>query len=197
VVTVKIDKSAPTLNPVVSPNPVQLNGLATATSGAADSLSGLASQSCDALDTSTAGSKSVTCHATDNAGNTYDKSVNYTVQSGFNFTGFFAPVDNLPTINNANAGQAIPLKFSLGGYQGMNIFAPGYPASGQVPCDANTPGADIEETVNPGGSSLTYDASTGRYSYAWKTEKAWKGTCRILVVRLSDGTDHFAKFRFK
>lgn len=28
-------------------------------------------------------------------------------------------------------------------------------------------------------------------------DKAWKGTCRILVVRLSDGTDHVAKFRFK
>ena len=197
VVTVKIDKTLPTLNPIVSPNPVQLNGSATATSGAADSLSGLASQMCDALDTSTAGAKSVTCHATDNAGNTYDKSVNYTVQSGFNFSGFFSPVDNLPIINNSNAGQAIPLKFSLGGYQGLNIFAPGYPASGQIACDANAPSDDIEETANPGGSSLTYDTVSGRYSYTWKTEKSWKGTCRMLVVRLSDGTDHFAKFKFK
>ncbi len=197
VVTVKIDKTIPTLNPVVSPNPVQLNGSATATSGAADSLSGLASQSCDAVVTTSTGAKSVTCYASDNAGNTTSASANYTVQSGFNFTGFFSPVDNLPTINNANAGQAIPLKFALGGYQGMNIFAPGYPASAQIPCTSNEPGDDIEETVNPGGSSLTFDAASQRYSYTWKTEKSWKGTCRMLVVRLSDGTDHFAKFKFK
>ena len=197
VVTVKIDKTPPTLNPIVSPNPVPLNGSATVTTGAADSLSGLASQSSDALDTSTAGLKSVTSYATDNAGNSTSVTVNYTVQSGFNFAGFFAPVDNLPTINVVTAGSAIPLKFSLGGYQGLNIFAAGYPASSQIPCEAGLPGDEIEETVNPGGSSLSYDATTDRYTYVWRTNRAWRGTCRILVVRLSDGTDHFAKFRFR
>ena len=199
-VTVKRDATAPTLNPVVSPNPVQVNGSATATSGAADDLSGLASQSCGAVDTSTAGAKSVTCQATDNAGNSNTAAANYTVQavqSGFNFAGFFAPVDNLPMLNLATAGSAIPVKFGLGGYQGLNIFAPGHPASSQIACDVNAPGDDIEQTVNAGGSSLSYDATTDRYSYTWKTDKAWKGTCRLLVVRLSDGTDHFAKFRFK
>lgn len=197
VVTVKIDKTPPTLNPVVLPSPVQVNGSATATSGAADSLSGLASQSCDALDTSTAGLRSVTCYATDNAGNSTSATANYTVQSGFNFTGFFAPVDNLPMVNIVNAGQAIPLKFSLGGYQGLDIFAAGYPASSPIVCDASEPGSTVDETVNAGGSSLTYDAATDRYTYVWKTNKAWKGACRILIVRLSDGSDHFAKFRFK
>jgi hypothetical protein len=100
-------------------------------------------------------------------------------------------------VNITNGGQAIPVKFSLGGFQGMNIFAPGYPASGQISCAANEPGSTIEETVNPGGSSLTYDTETNRYSYVWKTEKSWKGTCRILVVRLNDGTEHYAKFKFK
>jgi hypothetical protein len=27
------------------------------------------------------------------------------------FTGFFAPVDNVPVVNKANAGQAIPVKW--------------------------------------------------------------------------------------
>lgn len=79
VVTVNIDKTAPTLNPIVSPNPVPLYGAATVTSGATDALSGLAAQSCGALDTSTAGSKSVTCTATDNAGNTNSASASYAV----------------------------------------------------------------------------------------------------------------------
>ncbi|MGH8468315.1 MAG: PxKF domain-containing protein [Gammaproteobacteria bacterium] len=32
---------------------------------------------------------------------------------------------------------------------------------------------------------------------AWKTSKAWAGTCRQLVVRLNDGTEHKASFKFK
>jgi hypothetical protein len=80
---IRIDKTAPTLNPVVSPNPVILHGTATVSSGAADALSGLASESCSALDTSTVGTKSVTCSATDNAGNTSTASVSYEVISGF------------------------------------------------------------------------------------------------------------------
>ncbi len=100
-------------------------------------------------------------------------------------------------VNIAVAGSAIAVKFSLNGNQGLNIMAAGYPISSPVACDAGEPGAVIEETVNAGGSSLTYDAATDRYSYIWKTNKAWKGTCRILVVRLNDGSDHFAKFSFK
>ena len=79
----------------------------------------------------------------------------------------------------------------------MNVLAAGYPIATLVACDASAPGDDIEETINAGGSSLSYDAATDRYSYVWRTNKAWKGTCRLLVVRLSDGTDHFAKFRFR
>lgn len=115
----------------------------------------------------------------------------------FNFSGFFQPVDNLPVVNVVQAGQAIPVKFSLNGNNGLNIFAAGYPVSSQVTCDASEPGALIEETVTAGGSSLSYDATTDRYIYVWKTNKVWKGTCRMLDVRLADGTEHFAKFQFK
>ncbi|MGE5603197.1 MAG: lamin tail domain-containing protein, partial [Nitrososphaerales archaeon] len=37
-----------------------------------------------------------------------------------NFTGFFQPVDNLPTLNTVKAGSAIPVKFGLGGVKGLN-----------------------------------------------------------------------------
>ncbi|HYP53444.1 MAG TPA: HYR domain-containing protein, partial [Pyrinomonadaceae bacterium] len=59
------------------------------------------------------GTTTVTASATDAAGNT--GSCSFTVTVVYNFTGFFAPVANLPTFNKANAGQAIPVKFSLGG----------------------------------------------------------------------------------
>jgi len=43
-----------------------------------------------------------------------------------NFSGFFQPVDNLPTLNLVKAGSAIPVKFSLGGNKALSIFAAGY-----------------------------------------------------------------------
>ncbi|HET8768324.1 MAG TPA: PxKF domain-containing protein [Pedococcus sp.] len=48
----------------------------------------------------------------------------------------------------------------------------------------------------PGGSSLQYDAATGTYTYVWKSDKAWAGSCRQLVVKLDDGTLHRANFKF-
>jgi probable HAF family extracellular repeat protein len=115
----------------------------------------------------------------------------------FNFTGFFQPVDNLPTLNSVKAGQAIPLKFSLGGDQGLNIFAAGYPKSELITCGSSALVDGIEETATAGSSSLTYDAATDQYTYVWKTQKSWAGTCRQLVVKLSDGTTQRADFQFK
>ena len=115
----------------------------------------------------------------------------------YDFVGFFQPVDNLPTLNLASAGSAIPVRFSLGGDQGLGIFADGYPVSSPIACDANEPGAAIEETSSAGGSSLSYDAATDQYKYVWKTSKAWKGTCRMLVLNFNDGSQYFAKFRFR
>lgn len=141
------------------------------------------------------GNTTVDVTATDAAGNTATGS--FTVTVWHNFSGFLQPVENLPTLNLANAGQAVPVKFSLSGNKGLNILATGYPISSPIACDANEPGAVIEETISAAGSSLSYDAATDRYTYVWKTQKAWKGTCRILALRLADGSDHFAKFRFK
>ena len=120
----------------------------------------------------------------------------FTVTVRYNFGGFFQPVDNLPTVNSVNAGQSIPVKFSLSGNKGLNIFAAGYPQSGQVACSGGTPD-DIEETSTAGASSLSYDATTDRYNYVWKTDKAWKGTCRKLVLKFNDGTTREALFQFK
>ncbi|MDX2007411.1 MAG: hypothetical protein SFU83_19410, partial [Meiothermus sp.] len=78
---INIDKTPPTLSPSVSPNPVLRNLSATATPNAADALSGLASSSCPAVPTSSAGAQSITCTATDRAGNTTTAPASYTVLS--------------------------------------------------------------------------------------------------------------------
>jgi uncharacterized protein len=115
----------------------------------------------------------------------------------YNFTGFFQPIDNLPTVNSVKAGQAIPVKFSLSGFQGLDIFAAGYPTSQQITCASGTPLDDIEQTDGAGASGLSYDPIADQYHYVWKTNKSWAGTCRQLVVKLNDGTTYRANFQFK
>jgi hypothetical protein len=114
----------------------------------------------------------------------------------FNFTGFFQPVDNLPALNTVKAGQGIPVKFSLSGNQGLDIFATGYPSSQQIVCNSNDPQDLIEQTVSAGSSSLSYDPTTDTYSYIWKTDKSWMNTCRQLTIVLKDGSIHTAHFKF-
>jgi hypothetical protein len=114
----------------------------------------------------------------------------------FQFSGFFQPIDNPPTTNVVKAGSAVPVKFSLNGNQGLNIFEAGYPKSQAIVCDSTDPLDGIEETVTAGSSSLSYDASTDQYAYVWKTNKAWANTCRQLTVKLTDGSSHVADFKF-
>ena len=57
---------------------------------------------------------------------------------------------------------------------------------------------DIQQTSTPSeNNTLHYNALTDQYTYVWKSEKSWAKTCRQLVVKLSDGTDHAANFTFR
>ncbi len=115
----------------------------------------------------------------------------------YHFGGFRQPVDARPTLNQMKAGAAVPVKFSLGGDQGLSIFAAGYPKSQVIACGATADVDGIEQTVNAGGSSMTYDPSTDTYDYVWKTDKTWAGTCRQLVLAFADGSVQRADFKFK
>jgi len=148
-----------------------------------------------AIDTASVGPNAFTVTAEDNAANTASLTHAYSVV--YSFSGFFRPVDNIPTLNLAKAGSAIPVKFSLSGNQGLSIFATGYPKWQKINCDTSVPLDIIEETVTAGSSSLSYDPIADQYVYVWKTDKAWAGTCRQLVVRLNDGTQHVANFKLK
>lgn len=111
------------------------------------------------------------------------------------FTGFFQPVDNSPVINTLKAGSAVPVKFALGGDQGLNVLATGFPASQGYACNGSSEDA-IEQTATAGSSGLSYDATTGQYTYIWKTDRLWAGTCRQLLLGLKDGSVQTALFHF-
>jgi len=135
------------------------------------------------------------------AGNGNSTGQVYTVDRGapppvFNFSGFKAPVDNLPMLNQVKGGSNVPFKFSLGGNKGMNIFEAGYPKSQAISCSSLAPVDVLEITDSPGNSILTYDAATGLYHYNWKTDKTWTG-CRQFVMKFADGTTYGrADFKF-
>ncbi len=191
---IQIDKTAPTLTASVTPNPVHLNGSAAVTADASDAGSGVATQTCGAVSTNTVGEKTVTCTATDHAGNTTVISVPYHVI--FNFSGFLPPVNVPPYLNQMNSGRAVPIKFSLGGNQGLAVFAAGYPVSRRVQCGTLELVDNVEVTLTAGSSSLSYSPATGLYNYVWKTDKSWAGTCRQLTVKFVDGQTYTLNFNF-
>ena len=144
------------------------------------------------LDTSTAGTKTVTVHAEDRAGHVFDGTLTYTV-TGYTFTGFAPPIENLPIMNDDNAGRTIPVKFSLAGFHGLDVFAQGYPKSQPIDCSTGAPTGAATPTSSIG---LAYEPLTDQYNYTWDTDRAWSGTCRQLIVLFRDGTtEKRANFR--
>ena len=184
--TFAVDQTAPTITPVVSPTPVMEGGDATAWPYATDTPSAVADQGCDPVPTTTPGHHTVRCWAVDQAGNETVGSASYDVLYGF--AGFFAPVEAMPAVNAARAGSTVPVKFSLDGDRGMDVLAGGAPTVS--PC----PGASGATTAAAG--ALRYDADADQYVWLWRTDRAWTG-CKLLTVRLTDGSAKAAMFSFR
>jgi hypothetical protein len=199
---INIDQTAPAVSVTGVTNGATyvLGSVPTAGCTTTDALSGVATSATLTSSGGPVGAVTATCSgAADIAGNTSSASVTYSVI--YNWAGFFQPIDNNGVLNSVKAGSAVPVKFSLGGNQGLNIFAANYPASKLMTCDPAATVDVLEEvlTVTAGGSSLSYDATvapSGQYVYVWKTDKTWAGTCRQLIVKLVDGTVHTANFKF-
>jgi hypothetical protein len=137
------------------------------------------------IDTSTVGTHTFAVTAYDRAGNVARRTQTYSVL--YDFYGFASPAFAYPTQNVMKAGENVPLKFSLHGDQGSNIFAAGSPA--WAPCGA-------VDQPTPAGGTLSYNASTDRYTFLAASSKSWVGTCYELSMTLNDGTTHRARFYF-
>jgi hypothetical protein len=193
-----VDTTAPTLNlpaNITTTATGNSQAVVTYSASATDLVDGSVPITCAPASGSSfpVGTTTVNCSATDAHENTANGSFTMTVT--YAFTGFFQPIDNLPTLNKAKAGSSIPVKFSLGGNQGLNVFNAGFPTSKTTPCGTTAAEDVIEVTVTAGRSSLSYDATSNQYIYVWKTEKAWAG-CRTLTVKFADGTVKQADFHF-
>ena len=102
----------------------------------------------------------------------------------------------MATENTANAGSGLPVKFMLGGDQGLAVIAAGYPASIAYPCGTPVGSRPLDATAPTTSTGFTYDAVTGIYTYRLKSSKSWQNTCRRLVLKLTDGTFHYLDVHF-
>jgi Tol biopolymer transport system component len=139
-----------------------------------------------AIDTSAIGEHTFTVTASKAGHLTTTSSHSYTVI--YNFTGFFSPIAAFPTTNRVKAGEAVPMKFSLGGYRGPDILSSSSPS--WTPCDAATAGS------TPAAGTLSYNTSLSRYTFLANTDRSWAGSCKDLTATLRDGTTHRARFTF-
>ncbi|MGH3111857.1 MAG: PxKF domain-containing protein, partial [Gaiellaceae bacterium] len=120
--------------------------------------------------------------------------------------GFQSPVTQpYGQLNEVDAGDAVPLRFTADGYRQLDVLASNSPFSREVDCATLrvpsqnpafiTPRELPVDTVTPGGSKLTVNPQ-GVFHYNWKTLAEWAGTCRELVLTRDDGKQHRAFFRF-
>ncbi|HEU0296751.1 MAG TPA: PxKF domain-containing protein, partial [Anaerolineales bacterium] len=199
--TILSDTTPPTLAPTVSPNPVYLNGTATASANATDDTgSGIASQSCGPIDTSTVGTHSVTCTATDHAGNTATATVDYQVI--YRFDGFLQPINdtghsqvcNLPCpVSIFKGGSTVPVKFQLKDANGNIVQSTSLPVW-VTPQQGNPTSAPVGESIftDPASSGANYQwDGSSKYVYNWGTQGFASGYYWRIGMTLDDGMTYY------
>jgi hypothetical protein len=144
--------------------------------------------------TSSVGSKTVACTATDNAGNSASQSVSYRV--AYDFMGFGAPVDNNSVLNVAKAGQIIPLKWRLQDAAGnpVTTLSSVTVRVQDLNCSAGSTTDQIEEYAS--GSSGLQNLGGGYYQFNWKTPTTYAASCKTMHLELGEGATRTALFEF-
>lgn len=179
-VTFKLDSTDPSLSPslnVPSPITVGQSGV-IASPNASDTTSGVASSSCGVVDTSTPGAFTVSCTATDAAGNSATQDLAYVVE--YRILGFFSPVPG----SKWKVGQRVPVKIALANGAGERITdaeAAALAAACRVNFQAS--GAQLQ-----GPDCMKYDAMNKQFIYTWKLAKNGTGAATILVRISYPGT---------
>lgn len=142
------------------------------------------------------GATTVTCTATDAAGN--QASDSFTVTVSFGWAGFFQPVDNNGVQNVIKGGQSVPLKWNIPIAGGGYVSSLAVVASTTQSLIACAAGANTDEVEAPtsGATSLRYDTTANQYIYNWQSPKT-VNKCYRVTVTLTDGSKHEALFRTK
>ena len=176
----RIDRTGPVVQPSLSaPSPIGIgqSGV-TALANATDATSGVASSGCGTVDTSTPGAKTVTCTATDNAGNETSVTLDYVVE--YRILGFFEPVPG----SKWKLGQTVPAKIALGDAAGTRISDAEASALAQA-CRVQF-SASGAQTRTP--ICAKYDPEKDQFVATWKLGKRGTGPATIRMSVSYPGT---------
>jgi hypothetical protein len=152
------------------------------------------------------GPHEITATAEDNAGNTSEATLSYTVRS-WTMTGFYQPVDMNGVYNTVKSGATVPLKFevfkgaspnlteltdtlsTIGGNSDVKVST--------STCEASAAFDDVETTVS-GNTVLRYDTTSGQFVFNWQTPKNKAGSCYKVTIPTKDGVSSLtAYFKLK
>jgi hypothetical protein len=194
---VYIDKTKPTLSPVVTPDPSLLNGTATSSAGATDVLSGTESQSCPAPNLATVGTKTLTCTATDKAGNTETKAIIYKVQYatgtclGVLGHAILQPI-NLDGSSVFKKGSTVPAKFRVCDAHGASVSTAGVVSSfyrlASIPGVPGTVNEDVISTTPDTAFRWSATDSLWIFNVSTKDPSLSPNAEYVYRISLNDGT---------
>jgi hypothetical protein len=200
----QIDKKGPTLSLTCPNAPILLNQPVSATWNASDGGSGVATgftTGSFSVPSNTVGPHTATAAAGlshDNVGNASTASPPCGYGVNYGFAGFFTPVDPNPTMNGANSGQAIPLKWTLKDFNGTPVtsLTSVNVTAASLTCGQGTTTDLVEEYA--AGSSGLINKGDGSYQFNWKTPTSYAKSCKTLKLDLGDGSPvKIALFEFK
>src|SRR5215212_9674836 len=183
------DKTAPVLKLPTA----DITAEATSASGAAvtytatgeDAVDGSVTPLCKPASGSTfpLGTTTVTCSATDKAGN--EASGSFTVSVTVTTQGFYQPIDGNGIYNKGKAGNTIPFKFNIYGATEIKdtaiVDSIKYKA---ITCPSGPQIDGIEEFATT--QNLKYDITAGQFIYNSKTPSS--SGCYEATLYLKDGT---------
>jgi hypothetical protein len=189
---INIDKTAPTIN-IENGGTYTLNQKLTWS--AEDALSGLATAASGIIDTSKVGIKTQTITATDNAGNTKEVTITYTVK--YDFGGILQPI-NANGSSIFKAGSTVPVKFQLKDSAGTFISTAVASLSYAKMTD-NVFGTDakaVSTSAATTGSLFRYDSISNQYIFNFSTKGLTAGTYQ-LTVKLDDTKTYTVQISLK
>jgi hypothetical protein len=208
-VAFKYDATAPTLNPSVSPNPVVLNATASASPGASDATSGVASAACGPVDTSSVGSHAVACTASDNAGNQASKSATYSVIYAVGGSCLGSPGHQILQPINANwqtdlsvfkQGSTVPAKFRVCDANGVSIGTAGVVTKFALVQKLSLAGSEtIDEVVvsTTPDTAFRWSATDQQWIFNMATKTLKANTTYVYQITLNDGSKIDFRFGLK
>lgn len=191
-ITLNIDKTAPVLSVTMPPSLLFLNATHNFNLSASDTLSGIASQSCGAISTSTLGTRTVTCSATDRAGNTVSRSSTYQVV--YDFVPLSAPLSNPGQLYLVEAPRSVPFEWRVRDANGVAITNATLMQT--VVTNVVCPNTGVPLSTPPAGETNTFENfGDGRYRRNWWINPTNPVSCVRLDIVLNDSITRSATIR--